>query len=68
MAKKKSVSKKLTKDQLKKLKGGLVFCRCTNCIEKTCDLQKSISYCAAKASTVDIVGPNGDGSDPDTKK
>lgn len=68
--KKKTSAKNLSKNQLKKLKGGLVLCTKTNCIKDTCGLDySSLSHCGGGHEyTLDITDPSGGGSLPKTKK
>lgn len=39
-------AKKLTVKQVEDLKAGVQSCNKTECIEKTCNLQKSVFYCS----------------------
>lgn len=68
MAKKKSSHNKLTKQQLKKLKGGVQFCQLTHCAQDakvvTCSADgKSGAECTAhSAQTIVITDSGGTGT------
>lgn len=59
---------KLSKNQLKKLKGGLTVCLETRCVTNTCGGEKSKEHCSGtQYATLSISGGNA-GSEPKAKK
>lgn len=65
----KNKTQKLTKNQLKKLKGGLIACTKTECIGDTCGqhLERSLDHCAG--SEVNTAGlTSGPSTKPKAKK